>query len=336
MVIGLAYFPVGAYAIIGALALALAALLAGYHSYQAKKRAAQGRLALLAGMIAGATAWFRHDMGLIISIALFFMFLTGPRIRLRWFLAGGVVASAPLIAYLAVGIEASFQSLVLDVLRNAPGRRLPVQPSVSLVALFVVVALAVSVAVIAHLKRYAIGERVLTRGSAILSVALLPSVLQRADGWHIIYVASPVLGVTLVGFGILMKNRAPGFGSLRLSGTGVACIAPALGALAGFSAWRTKPTAPAVSADRFIYLSSYASVDDLQALVDEVNRIARPRQRIFVGPNDLRYTNYNDSYLYFLLPQLEPSSRYLEMNPGVGNRGGSGWRTIWRRPISSS
>lgn len=325
VVLGLMFFPPGAYAMIGALALALGALLAASRSYQSQETAMQGRLALLAGVAAGATIWFRHDVGLFIFVALSCMFLTGPRSRLGRFLLGACVPGMALLVVLfAAGFGTSFESLVLDVLRNGPGRRLPIQSSGALLALFLVVALTIAVAAVAQVKKFADGERVLARGAAIFAVALLPSVLQRADGWHIIYVAAPVLGLAIAGCGMVLKHANPRIGALGLSVTGAACMAVVVAALAGFSAMRIKPATPVVSGQRHVYLPRHDSVSDLQAMVDEANRIARPGQRLFVGPNDLRYTNYNDSYLYFLLPQLAPASRFIEMNPGVGNRAGSG------------
>lgn len=325
VVIGLVFFPPGAYAMIGALALALAALLAADRSYRAHGQAAQGRLAMWAGVIAGAATWFRHDVGLFTFIALGCMFLTGPRFRLGRFVLGGCVAGVPLLAYLfAVGVEASFGSLVLDVLRNGPGRQLPLQASPSLLALFAVVALVVANAVIAHVRRLPEADRVLLRGAALLALGLMPSVLQRADGWHIIYVAGPVLGLALAGSAMVVQATWPRIGTLRLSPTGALCMALALSALAAYSVARGKPTKPVLSGERFVYLVDHASVGELQAMLDEVNRTAQPGQLLFVGPNDLRFTNYNDSYLYFLLPQLAPATRYVEMNPGVANRAGSG------------
>ena len=43
-----------------------------------------------------------------------------------------------------------------------------------------------------------------------------------------------------------------------------------------------------------------------------------------MGPADLSRTNYGDTFLYFLLPDLVPASRHLEMNPGLANRHGGG------------
>jgi hypothetical protein len=46
---------------------------------------------------------------------------------------------------------------------------------------------------------------------------------------------------------------------------------------------------------------------------------ARPGQRLYVGPHDLRFAEYDDAFLYYLLPQLTPASIYLEDNPGTVN-----------------
>ena len=58
-------------------------------------------------------------------------------------------------------------------------------------------------------------------------------------------------------------------------------------------------------------------------LLDTVTGLASAGQRLFVGPADLRRTNYNDTFLYHLLPQLTPATYFLEMNPLSANRPGS-------------
>ena len=50
-----------------------------------------------------------------------------------------------------------------------------------------------------------------------------------------------------------------------------------------------------------------------------------PGETVFVGPQDLRRTNYGPTYMYFeLRDHLRPASYYMEMNPGTANREGSG------------
>ena len=59
-------------------------------------------------------------------------------------------------------------------------------------------------------------------------------------------------------------------------------------------------------------------------MVEHARRVTRPGESLFVGPQDLRRTNYGPTYVYFLLDELEPASYYMEMNPGTTNREGSG------------
>lgn len=59
------------------------------------------------------------------------------------------------------------------------------------------------------------------------------------------------------------------------------------------------------------------------ACLDAVQRQAVAGERLFVGPQDLRWSEYNDTFLYHLLPQLTPATYFLEMNPGSANRPGS-------------
>src|SRR5205823_1767502 len=54
-----------------------------------------------------------------------------------------------------------------------------------------------------------------------------------------------------------------------------------------------------------------------QQAVDRAGGLAPKGGRLFVGPGDLRRTNYADSYFYFLLPNLKPASYYMEMSPGT-------------------
>jgi hypothetical protein len=60
------------------------------------------------------------------------------------------------------------------------------------------------------------------------------------------------------------------------------------------------------------------------AMRARVRALSRPGDSLFVGPQDLRRTNYGPTYMYFLLDEFEPASYYMEMNPGTANREGSG------------
>jgi hypothetical protein len=72
---------------------------------------------------------------------------------------------------------------------------------------------------------------------------------------------------------------------------------------------------------RYARRDAVEAVNEVVALVDE---LTEPGDRLFVGPGDLRYTPYSEAFLYFLLPDLTPATRYIEMDPGVANAEGSG------------
>jgi hypothetical protein len=65
-------------------------------------------------------------------------------------------------------------------------------------------------------------------------------------------------------------------------------------------------------------------VDAVNELLPVVDDLTEPGDRLFVGPGDLRLTPYSEAYLYFLLPELTPATRYIEMDPGVANAPDSG------------
>lgn len=58
---------------------------------------------------------------------------------------------------------------------------------------------------------------------------------------------------------------------------------------------------------------------EVQTVVDYLEANASAGDRLVVGPAELSRTNNNDSYLYYLLPELVPGTYHLEMNPGTAN-----------------
>jgi hypothetical protein len=75
---------------------------------------------------------------------------------------------------------------------------------------------------------------------------------------------------------------------------------------------------------RVFYLGSATAAPDAQELVDYLGEHAEAGQRLFVGTADMRKTPYSDAYLYYLLPDMKPGTYYIEMDPGMANREGSG------------
>jgi hypothetical protein len=72
--------------------------------------------------------------------------------------------------------------------------------------------------------------------------------------------------------------------------------------------------------DRSFPFLSREQARNIGRLFSQIEKLATPGQRLFVGPADLRRTNINDTALYHLLPQLRPATYFLEMNPLSANR----------------
>ncbi len=75
---------------------------------------------------------------------------------------------------------------------------------------------------------------------------------------------------------------------------------------------------------RIFYLGSQPDAKAAQHLVEDLGARSKKGQKLFVGTADLRKTPYSDAYFYFLLPELTPSTYYIEMDPGVANAKDSG------------
>jgi hypothetical protein len=74
---------------------------------------------------------------------------------------------------------------------------------------------------------------------------------------------------------------------------------------------------------RVFYYGRPDVADAAKQLLAKVDEVGKPGQRVLVGTTDLRKTPYSDAYLYYLLPEYNPGTYYIEMDPGVANRKGS-------------
>jgi hypothetical protein len=61
-----------------------------------------------------------------------------------------------------------------------------------------------------------------------------------------------------------------------------------------------------------------------QAAVDQIGDLSSAGDRLFVGPADLSRTVYSDVMFYYLLPDLDPATYYIEMDPGIADARDSG------------
>ena len=81
---------------------------------------------------------------------------------------------------------------------------------------------------------------------------------------------------------------------------------------------------PIERGDRVFYYGDEPPARAAQAVVDELAKRSKPGEKLIVAPFDLSKTPYSDAFFYYLFPELEPGTRYIEMDPGIADAEGSG------------
>jgi hypothetical protein len=69
----------------------------------------------------------------------------------------------------------------------------------------------------------------------------------------------------------------------------------------------------------------------VQRAVDATAPVARGS--LFVGPTDLRRTDGNDVFVYYLVPHQRPASFYVELDPPASKRGSGLARDVARASV---
>ena len=171
---------------------------------------------------------------------------------------------------------------------------------------------------------------------AVFSAGLLPQAIQRVDSAHFAWVSCVPIAFLPVAVNEVLRANAP-----RLRATprrvlaGASVLVFVLAVLPYFTA-RTYAdfSLQSIGVHRIAYriehkgrVFYYGRPEAARAaneLLPVADRISKPGERLFVGPTDLRKTPYSDAYLYYMLPDLDPATYYIEMDPGVANASGSG------------
>ena len=178
---------------------------------------------------------------------------------------------------------------------------------------------------------------------AAFSVGIVPQTLQRADSAHLAWVSCVSMAFVPVAALEILRVHRPRW-STRTVGVGATVILFAVIAVVipdytvRLYTDYTEQTfgnhylAHGISHRGRSWYTAYASdAAPTTRLLDTIERITKPGQRLFVGPEDLRRTPYSDAFFYYLLPQLTPSTYYIEMDPGLANAKDSGLANEVRR-----
>ena len=298
----------------------------------------RGRAAVAGGLAATAIL-FRQDVALGVLASGLAPFLLLPR-RARWqYLAGFAAGLLPLAALtMAAGPRLVFENLFLyPVVIGNPGRRLPLgmanEELIALLCLHGAAALiAIGAGAVAVRREPRSPAARLLLGAALLAAGLTHQALQRSDITHV--VASVFLSIALLPIALfqLLPRRMPGPLHARAIWAPVAVAGiMALGApmmlwhyvIETIGPYFDATQAPILVTARGRHFPVRTERDGAQKVVSFLVEHARPGERLFVGGGDLRFANYNDTYLYYLLPWLQPATYFLEMNPLSANRPGS-------------
>ncbi len=172
--------------------------------------------------------------------------------------------------------------------------------------------------------------------AALFGAALLPQAMQRPDTTHLAWVTGITFALMVPSIVTLVEQfrpRAPQWAGL-VTATGVlglifVVVIPFYPArtyvdLTMLSLGRDEFGTPITNGDRTFYFGDPTGAAEAQRVVDRLAAEAEPGETLIAGPVDLSRTNYNDSFFYDLFPELQPGTRYIEMDPGIANTEGSG------------
>jgi hypothetical protein len=171
--------------------------------------------------------------------------------------------------------------------------------------------------------------------AALFSAALLQQALQRPDTAHLAWVTGISFPLCIAAIAWLVEERRPLWSTARRAWLGIGAIAAVLvlvipfypvrtyADLVGQSLGRNQFGFPIEHDGRRFYFGSAEGADDAQVVVDELSRLAEPGERLIVGTSDLSRANYSDAFFYHLFPDLEPGTRFIEMDPGLADAEGS-------------
>lgn len=352
--------PIGLTALpwVGGVGFGLWALVAGFGAAGRPARLAA------AGLLAGVAMLYRPDLVLaVVASGLVLAAGLEPADRRRlglWTLAG---VSPYVIHLVMAGPRNVFDGLFIEpVFHLRGGRSLPLPPSWDefdgflqragqlieppwplpappspgqLTLWFLLLVATVGVLVLTGISVFRRGgdRRLLVLG--LFAAGLLPQALQRADSTHLAWVSCVPLGFLPAAVAELLARYRPSFRHGRV----LAALTPVVLLVVlvphftvrtwsdyvarGFE-WREVGSYVIEHRGREFRYGRADAVEAVNEMLPVVEQVSEPGQTLLVGTGDLSRTPYSEAFLYHLLPQLPPATRYIEMDPGVADAPGSG------------
>ena len=171
---------------------------------------------------------------------------------------------------------------------------------------------------------------------ALVSLGILPQALQRPDSTHLTWVTCVSWPFAVVAVAELVRSARPQIDWRRaLAAGGVVAFVLTFTFTALFTfryyllhtrvgLGQVPSPIPVSRDDRTFYFGSARAAVALQQAVDDLAAMSAPGERLVVGPLDLRRTWYSDAVVYWMFPELDPATYFIEMDPGVANDEDSG------------
>lgn len=292
------------------------------------------------GLMAGFALLYRPDIvPAILLSSLPFLWRISWRISARYAVGIGIGLLPLAVVTVFAGATNVWNNLFFyPVLASNPGRRLPLfsaHPYVlNLLCLHLLGSFAMLAAAVMELRR----ERGSRAGRVLLSLAILalmltPQATQRLDIAHFLFAGVISPSFLALPIAILAQRSATTAKSMAVIGllgaiVLIETVAPELTATVRSAFGKALSTKDGGAffvehRGRSFPFDTEAAAGDAKRLFDKLETVSKPGDRLFVGPGDLRRTNYCDTFIYHLFPKLHPATYFLEMNPLSANRPGS-------------
>ena len=295
----------------------------------------------VSGLTASVTLLFRPELGAAELLAAApALYWGAPRLK-SGYIVGFIVGLVPLAGTILTATpQAFFRDQVVDaVFRSGPGRRLPLVGRELTMDLLVVFLMLVPLTVVAAAALR--GHRQKDRATigltcaTFLGIALIPEAVARLDFGHVALAAVVTVGVLPLAVDTLLYRSTGRVAFRRAKTLAFSMALLTIGAPVyvintdaihlGRFWWPNQDSRYyADSGHRHWPVASSLQKAEIESVLADVRSISPPGTNLFVGPADLRRTNSNDSFFYYLLPELEVRAFYIEMEPGTANRTGSG------------
>lgn len=174
-------------------------------------------------------------------------------------------------------------------------------------------------------------ERSVLVAASLFGLGLLPQAVQRPDSAHLLWVSAVSWPLAIIAIVELFRRRFPRSHPRFQVAFATTVFSIVIVALVPFYTIRTYADLAVRSVtnqldvrevrrgDRVFYLGDERPWRATLEVTDDLDRLIREGDRLFVGPVDLRQTAYSDSFFYHLFPEAVPSTYYIEMDPGLAN-----------------